>query len=413
MTPDLKYRSRVISPPLEGGILGREMRRIGVHPAGASVMEPKARVFAVKVRDVSATRALILKQEALASGAEAAIASGVVSREVDATDCIVIGTLPALTRLAEKLDRQPFDMGEIGRAVLGAIENYTSSGYTVPCAHGVRLELDRPFLMGIVNVTPDSFSDGGRLDSTGSAARYALKLAADGADVIDVGGESTRPGAEAVSETEEIERTVPVIRAVRKETDVPVSIDTTRASVAEAAIEAGANIVNDVSAMTLDARMAEVAAGAGAGVVLMHMQGTPRNMQDDPRYDDVTGEVSDFLDDVASRAEDAGVERESIILDPGIGFGKNLAHNVELMSRVGVLKSLGYPVLVGPSRKMWLGMMLGRDVSERLAGTIAAVAALVMRGVSILRVHDVACASDAVSVARSILEGRPAGEVRK
>ncbi len=243
--------------------------------------------------------------------------------------------------------------------------------------------------MGILNVTPDSFSDGGRFFGPEEALKRGLELAAAGADIVDVGGESTRPGAEPVPEAVELERVVPVIRALAAETSVPISVDTTKASVAEAGIDVGAVVVNDVSAMRLDPRMSDVVAGSGAGLVLMHMLGAPRTMQDDPRYRDVVTDVREALLAWAGSAEAAGIERERIAIDPGIGFGKTREHNLTLIRRLDAFSSLGYPLLLGPSRKSFIGSTLGTGVDERLEGTAAVVAWAVEHGAHVVRVHDV------------------------
>jgi dihydropteroate synthase len=243
--------------------------------------------------------------------------------------------------------------------------------------------------MGVLNVTPDSFSDGGRFASEADAVLHGIGMAAEGADIIDVGGESTRPGAEPVDAAEEAARVVPVVRRLAREVDVAISVDTTKAAVAEAALDAGAVIVNDVSAMRVDDAMAAVVAGSGAGVVLMHMLGNPRTMQADPRYDDVVAEVTTVLAGWAAEAEAAGIARDHIVLDPGIGFGKTAAHNLSLLRRLDRVVATGYPVLVGPSRKSFIGLTLGLPLEERLEGTAAAVAWAVASGARIVRVHDV------------------------
>lgn len=257
---------------------------------------------------------------------------------------------------------------------------------------------DRVHVMGILNVTPDSFSDGGRFLDAEEALAQAKRMVAEGAEIIDVGGESTRPGAEPVEVQEELRRVLPVIESLRK-LDVTISIDTTKAKVAEASLEAGAHIVNDVSAMRSDPLMSKVVAASGAGVVLMHMLGEPRTMQKDPTYGDVVSEVGDFLTTAAREAEKEGIAATSIAIDPGIGFGKTLAHNLELIRSVGSFVTGRYPVLVGPSRKSFIGSALDLPVGERLEATAGVVAWLVQNGVNIVRVHDVAAM---VRVARMI-----------
>ena len=254
--------------------------------------------------------------------------------------------------------------------------------------------------MGIVNVTPDSFSDGGLYLDPGKAVEHGLELLEAGAQVLDVGGESTRPGAAEVPADEEMARVVPVIERLAGR--APVSIDTTKASVAEAAIAAGATIVNDVSALRADPEMAGVCADRGVSVVLMHMIGTPRTMQDDPRYDDVVEEVAGFLGERALFAESEGIDAGSIWVDPGIGFGKTVEHNLALIAATGRFAELGYPVLVGPSRKAFIGRIDGSGVEDRLGGTIAACLAARAGGAAMVRVHDVGAVSQAIRIAESI-----------
>jgi len=266
----------------------------------------------------------------------------------------------------------------------------------------------RAWLMGIVNVTPDSFSDGGAYFDPRKAVERGLALVADGADIVDVGGESTRPGSRPVPAAEEIGRILPVIEGLRRQTRALLSVDTTKAAVAEAALDAGADIVNDTSAFRFDPAMPGVVARAGAGVVLMHMQGTPLTMQNAPHYDDLLGEIGAFLSDRIRVAEAAGIPPERVIVDPGFGFGKTVEHNLELLRRQDVFDALGRPRLLGFSRKAFLGAILDLPPGERLEGTIAAAVLSVERGAHILRVHDVGPVARAVRAAEAIL-GTAAG----
>ncbi len=267
---------------------------------------------------------------------------------------------------------------------------------------GGELDLSRARIMGIVNITPDSFSDGGRYLDPDAACRRAERLILEGADLLDLGGESTRPGSDPVPAEEEIARVVPVIGEIAK-LGVPVSIDTSKAEVARAALEAGAVIVNDVTALG-DPAMATLVAETGAGLVLMHMLGRPKTMQTDPVYADLIGEVGAFLVERRARAEAAGVERDRILLDPGIGFGKRLEHNLTLLARLPELASLGSPVLVGASRKRFLSTLTGvSEPEDRVAGSVAAAVAARMRGAAVLRVHDVAATREGLAVADAVL----------
>ena len=269
---------------------------------------------------------------------------------------------------------------------------------------GVDLLLDRPRIMGVVNVTPDSFSDGGRYLEPRAATEHGLQLLEEGADLIDVGGESTRPGAEPVPVEEELRRVLPVVEGLAA-AGALVSIDTSRASVAARAIEAGAVIINDVTALG-DPGMAAVASRSRAGMVLMHMQGNPRTMQAKPTYEDVVGEVSAFLIDRAAEAEAAGVERASIAIDPGIGFGKTVDHNLALLRDLGVIADLGYPVIVGTSRKSFLSKVTGQTTTEgRDVASAVSTALAIERGANVVRVHDVSACKEAALLTMAIVQG--------
>lgn len=255
-----------------------------------------------------------------------------------------------------------------------------------------------PRVMGIVNVTPDSFSDGGFARTSDRALEHALALTADGADILDVGGESTRPGSSPVPLDEELRRVIPVIEAIATRSDVPISIDTTKAEVARLALRAGATIVNDITALGGDSAMAGVVADSEAGVVLMHMKGVPATMQDNPSYSDVVTEVYDFLARRVDQAGSRGIARTRIAIDPGIGFGKTFEHNLELLRNLGRFANLGCAVLVGTSRKGFLGTLTGRPVSERAAASVASALSAYLKGASVVRVHDVAATCDAIKV---------------
>lgn len=266
-----------------------------------------------------------------------------------------------------------------------------------------KLDLSRPKVMGIVNVTPDSFSDGGRHASTTLALAHAQQLIADGVDILDIGGESTRPGAVEVGEQEELERVLPVIEGLRGST-IPISIDTCKPAVMRAALKAGVSMVNDVNALLAEGALEAVAA-SDAAVCLMHKQGTPQTMQQQPQYRDVVGEVKAFLRDRIAAAEAAGIARERIVIDPGFGFGKTLAHNFELLRSLGRLCDLGVPVLVGLSRKSMLGAITGRDVQHRVSASVAAALIAVQNGARIVRVHDVRETVDALKILNAVNEG--------
>jgi len=266
----------------------------------------------------------------------------------------------------------------------------------------------RTLIMGIVNVTPDSFSDGGRYTTVEAAVAYAERLAAEGADILDIGGESTRPGADPVPLDEELRRVIPVVKAVRQALpEVCISVDTYKARVAREALEAGADMINDVSALRFDPEMASVVAEVGVPVVLMHMKGTPKTMQQNPTYGDVVREILAFLRERIEFAVSQGIARDRVIVDPGIGFGKRPEHNTEILQRLGELRELGRPILLGTSRKSFLGALTKRPVEKRLEETIASVVVGVLHGADIVRVHDVAPLKHALAVADAVRYDRP------
>ena len=264
---------------------------------------------------------------------------------------------------------------------------------------------ERTCIMGVLNVTPDSFSDGGKYLDPLLAAEHAERMAEEGADIIDVGGESSRPGAEGISAAEELERIMPVLKTVAGRLKIPVSVDTRKSEVAREALRAGASVINDITALRGDPEMAAVIAEHGAGVVLMHMKGSPRDMQRDPAYKDVMGEIKAYLSGSIDIAHSAGIDPDKIIIDPGVGFGKTLEHNLEILRRLGELYDLGKPVLVGTSRKSFLGGITGKDGEARIFGTAASVAAAIMNGADVVRVHDVAAMKDIARVIDAIITG--------
>jgi dihydropteroate synthase len=272
---------------------------------------------------------------------------------------------------------------------------------------------ERPLVMGIVNVTPDSFSDGGQFKSTAAAVAHALELVKQGADLLDIGGESTRPGATPVPLDQELQRVVPVVEALAGKIKVPISVDTSKAAVARQCLKRGAEIINDVTALTGDPEMLEVAAESRAGVVLMHMLGTPATMQIDPRYRDVVGDLLRFFRRRLAACKRAGLQSERLVIDPGIGFGKTQEHTLTLLARLEEFQRLGRPVLLGVSRKGYIGLLIGKPRQERMIGTVATLCYAVARGaVQIVRVHDVAPVREALTIGAAIREHRKRKEVR-
>lgn len=271
---------------------------------------------------------------------------------------------------------------------------------------GRKLDLDQVPVMGVLNVTPDSFSDGGRFDQPDRAVERALEMAKEGAAIIDIGGESTRPGAESVSAETEIERVIPVIEGVRKHSDIPISVDTYREATAGAGLDAGADIVNDISALRFDSGMAGLIASREVPVILMHMLGNPKTMQQDPRYKDCVSEICDFFDERLRYCQQAGIDHSRIILDPGVGFGKRLQDNLDILSRFAEFGRFNLPVMIGTSRKSFINMLHPTETGAdaRLGGSVASMAVAVLNGAAIVRAHDVAETVEAVKVLRAVKE---------
>ena len=275
----------------------------------------------------------------------------------------------------------------------------------LPAAPTFSLDLTFPSIMGVVNVTPDSFSDGGRFLAADAALEQALTLVREGASIVDIGGESTRPGSEPVPADEELRRVLPVIEALAGSVGVPISVDTMKADVARCALDAGATIINDVSALRYDDAMVDVVAGTGCPVCIMHMQGMPKTMQEDPRYDDVVDEVLRFLEERLTYLLARGVSEEQVMIDPGIGFGKTVAHNLALLDGLSRFTALGRPILLGASRKRFLGAILGAEPGERVIGTVATTVIGYLAGAHVFRVHDVKPNFEALRVALAVREG--------
>jgi dihydropteroate synthase len=379
----------------------RELKSIKVDPAGIGMMSGKMQTRCIKLSRLQCRQANILKQEMLALGGDAAVARGTVACSIDATDLILIGTDKQLHRLCSKLAPQPFGLPALA-AELSLVLAHAAVPPQIWKTAQRELSLERPLIMGILNVTPDSFSDGNRYLDPQRAMERALAMAEEGADIIDIGGESTRPGAEPVSDADEIERVVPVIYALADKIRCPISIDTWKSSVARAAMAAGAEIINDISGFTFDPLMSAVAAQSNAGVVLMHTRGTPREMQSNTEYGDLIGEIVHVLRNSVALACDAGIDRQRIAIDPGIGFAKNAEQNLEILRRLREFGCLGLPVLAGPSRKSFIGRTLVRETDQCLFGTAATVALAVANGASILRVHDVREMRDVAEMAQAI-----------
>ncbi|GBF11378.1 dihydropteroate synthase [Tepidibacillus sp. HK-1] len=379
----MKYNTHMIKINNREQLL-EEMRKLGADEPGIRLMAPKAETILIKIQNLSLKAANLIKQEMLSKGGDAVLHKDVSMLTKETSDVLLIGTRRQYWEIIRKLKVQPFGLKQVGREIESVLysEDVSNRERTLH-SKGIDLTIGRHTLvMGILNVTPDSFSDGGKYNQLAIALKHAKKMIADGADIIDVGGESTRPGHQEVSVEEELERVIPVIRALAKEIKVPISVDTYKAEVAQQAIEAGAHIINDVWGFKKDPNMAKVVAEYQVPVILMHNR---MNMEYDSLMDDIIADLRESI----QIAITAGVKADQIILDPGIGFAKTYQDNLLVMNRLDEIVALGYPVLLGTSRKSIIGNTLHLPVDERLEGTAATVAMGIVKGCKIMRVHDV------------------------
>lgn len=403
ITPSSRFPARLlaIATPADAG---RELNRFRIDAAGIARMKSRMFTRCVHLSELRCNQAKILKQEILLLGGEAAMASSAGANGIDGIDLILIGTDEQLQQLCCKLMQQSFELPALAAELEVLLANASVSPKSWKTARR-ELALTRPLIMGILNVTPNSFSDGNRFFDPEHAIDRALEMVEQGADIIDIGGESTRPGAEPVETAEELRRVIPVLQQLDGKIACAISIDTWKSRVAREALAAGAEIINDISGFTFDGEMAAVAASTGAGAVLMHTRGTPDVMHKDTRYDDLLGEITNGLKSSVRLAETAGVERSRLAIDPGIGFAKDAAANLEILRRLRELQCLGLPILSGTSRKSFIGTTLGRDTGDRSYGTAATVALAIANGAAILRVHDVREMRDVADMTHAILNG--------
>ncbi len=386
----------------------RELARVGVDPKAWAIFQEKNQILQIKIEELSAAGANILKQTALTVGADCAIHREVISGRVKRSPAILFATPRQLETIINKLKHQPECASKLVPGLLILVQNLSNETKVLKIG-GQLFELGkRSYLMGILNITPDSFYDGSKYLEPEKAIEQGLKLVAEGADILDIGAESTRPGANPVPSEEQLKRLLPVLKPLRKKVKVPISVDTTSAQVAEIVLNEGVNIINDISGFNFDKKMAETCARLKCYAILMHIKGKPRTMQRNPVYQDLMQEVISYLKNSVDRAVKAGMKREQLFIDPGIGFGKKLEHNLELLRRLGELRALGLPVVVGPSRKSFIGMILNLPVEERLEGTIAASVFAVLNGADIVRVHDIEPVKRALRIIDAIRIGKTA-----
>jgi dihydropteroate synthase len=382
----------------------KELVNIGVDNRAIEIMAEKALILPVKLYSLDCMHANIIKQEMLALGGDAAISKEIYALKNKKTDVLLIGTVKQYKYLISKLDIQPFGgFKKLRLDLKEVLENYQNTPPPLVSRSKTFSFGKKCYIAGIVNVTPDSFSDGNKFLDPERAYDQALKLIEDGADIIDIGGESTRPGADKVSIYEEKKRIIPVIKKLSGRINIPISIDTYKSGVAQAAIDEGAEIINDISGLRFDKKMPALAAKYEVPVIIMHIKGKPHNMQSNPSYNNIFTEITDYLRNSIEIALKAGIIKEKLIIDPGIGFGKNINNNLELIKGLRQFKILGRPILLGTSRKSFIGKILGLGVEERLEGTIASSVAGFMQGANFLRVHDVRSVKMAIKMTESIL----------
>ncbi|MCD4818265.1 MAG: dihydropteroate synthase [Candidatus Cloacimonetes bacterium] len=382
------------------------LKSINVSSQGVNAMVPKMFQEVILLKNISIGAANILKQEMLIIGADAAMSHGIVEGEISNSDIILIGERSKFKKLKNRLKNyQKFEFPSILKRIIKLVETFQSEYEFEIELSGKKLILKPTLLMGILNITPDSFSDGGDFLKVEDAVKQVEKMISEGVDIIDIGGESTRPGAQEIGVEDEIRRIIPVIEAIRKKFQIPISIDTTKAIVAEKAIQIGANIINDISALSFDERMVGVLQkNERIPVILMHMKGTPQSMQKEPFYDDVIQEICDFFDERIKFCIESGIEKERIIIDPGIGFGKRQEDNLKILQRLKEFHSLGVPVLLGASRKSFINKIYESQPFERLSGSLATTALSFENNIQVVRVHDVKPHKQLIKTLKAIKE---------
>ncbi|WP_319369945.1 dihydropteroate synthase [uncultured Ilyobacter sp.] len=380
----------------------RELQGIGVYEGELREMAEKSIFRNLKIKNVDLRSANVIKQISLSVGADVSVAKELGELNVEMTDLVISANLSQYNRLYHKLVESRMNLKMMAEEIKNTLIKYDSKINPVVIA-GQEFDFSKKsYVMGILNITPDSFSDGGKNSSVEKAVKNAKKMVKQGAHIIDIGGESSRPGAEYVSAEKELDRIIPVLERLVKEIDVPISIDTYKSTVAKECLKRGAHIINDISGLRGDREMAKVISEAGAYCVLMHMQGTPETMQKNPEYDDLIDDLIYELKKSIDIGENAGIESHKIILDPGIGFGKTFEHNLEILNKLDEFRSLGKSILIGASRKKFIGEILESSVDERLEGSLAVAALSVSKGASILRVHDVKETAKVLKVADAI-----------
>jgi len=400
----MRYSLRLISSRSRHTI-EEYLRDAGVDPEGVAIMADKAEGLVIRIDGVPAAAANIIKQQLLSIGGDAAVHRDVITGRPSASTVYIFTDRRRIPMLSERLSYQPFGLAGLSGEITKLIEAAEHPPRSIPLPGGRIIDLSKgPVVMGVINATPDSFSDGGEHLEPSRAIERAFEMVEEGAGIIDIGGESSRPGSSGPGADEELSRVAPILEGLAGRIDVPISIDTRRASVARAAVDLGACIINDISGLTHDPEMTAAAVGSGAAVIVMHMQGTPETMQDDPRYDDAVSEIIEWLAERTGELISAGLRKDKIIIDPGIGFGKRLIDNLAIFREMGDFRALGFPILVGYSRKAFIGALTGRGTDGRLPGGLAALGMCLGGGARIVRVHDVRETVDFIKVWKAIAE---------
>ncbi|MDD5116489.1 MAG: dihydropteroate synthase [Candidatus Omnitrophica bacterium] len=385
------------------------MHDIGVDPYGIDIMLPKTSSYLIRTGKLPNAAANILKQEMLSLGGDAAVSRGSLTGRAKKSSCLIIGRENQLDSLIRKLRSQPFGLSRFADELQDNLANYKKRDFTVSLGKKTLDFKNKVYVMGVINLTPDSFSGDGLSaiktgDCTGLALKRAKQMIKDGADIIDLGGESSRPGTKGISVKEELRRLLPVVRKMAKNISTPISVDTVNTEVAKACLDCGARMINDISGLR-DRRMAKTAARHKAAVVIMHMRGNPLNMQKKTAYRSLIEDISLWLKNAVACAEDLGVSPDKIIVDPGIGFGKTVEQNLEIIKRISDFRILGKPILVGPSRKSFIGKVLNAGPKERITGTLTSCVMAAERGANVVRVHDVKEVSEALKMSAAIIRG--------
>ncbi len=375
------------------------IKRIGVDDACVDHLDNKTRTHVFLLKDARIEQVNIIKQTALSVGCDAAIHRFVISGKMENSDAVLMCNESQLEKIGAKLANQPFSLSKVITQMLNIVRNELN--WTV---RGKNIFKKRKFIiMGILNITPDSFYDGGKYTDPEKALRFAEQMIIDGADIIDIGGESTKPYSENIDIKEEMHRVIPIVKSIRKKfPNILISVDTNKSEIANAALHEGVDIINDISGFTFDKNMAKTLKTFDASAVLMHIKGIPKNMQENPEYDNLMIEITDFLNDSINAAINAGINENKIIVDPGIGFGKSIDDNFAIIENIDFLKTLKRPIMIGTSNKSFIGNALNENIENRLEGTIASNIVAYIKGVSVFRVHEVKEHIGALNIAERI-----------